>query len=161
MSTNSTREEVLVNATMQEDNDSVPLGCVNTKAPVDTAHDRGPPDPFLHLVDCSEVGRGSPKAPKEQGKAFVAPRNAQLVYDRPRTCPDDEGALSRPGRPVSAYQSTGASTALPEAGGGSSSDAVPVSRGIYWDTHSTRSLASVPEEQQATPPYHASTMGHI
>ena len=76
MSTNSTLEEVLVNATTQEENDSVPPGRVKAKAAVDSAHDRGPPDPFLHLVDCTEVGGGYPKAPKKQGKVFVAPQNA-------------------------------------------------------------------------------------
>ena len=79
MSTNSTLEEVLVTATMQGGNDYVPLGRDNTSTTVDTPHDRGPPDPLLHLVDSTEAGGGSLKAPKMQGKVFVAPRSAQFV----------------------------------------------------------------------------------
>ena len=72
MSSNSTLEEVLVTATTQANN-SVPPGRDKARTIADSAHDRGPPDPFLHLVDSAEVGGGPPKAPKKQGKVFAAP----------------------------------------------------------------------------------------
>ena len=133
----------------------VPPGRVKARTIADPAHDRGPPDSYLLSVESREVGGGcptAPTAPKKQGKVFDAPRSDGFVYDRSRRCPDDEGAPSRPGRTEPAYQSTGASTALPEAGGRSSTDAVPLSRGIFWDTNSTRSLAILPEGRQVTPP---------
>ena len=133
----------------------VPPGRDKARAIADPAHDRGPPDSYLLSVESREVGGGcptAPTAPKKQGKVFDAPRSAGFVYDRSRKCPDDEGAPSRPGRTEPAYQSTGASIALPEAGGRSSTDAVPLSRGIFRDTNSTRSLALSLQNDERPPP---------